>query len=250
MSSVSGFVSGESAPTTQVTNPTGSNSASSGSGTAGDLAAGQGNLATSYQTFLTLLTTQLQNQDPTSPMDPNAFTTELVQMTGVQQQLLSNQLLQQLVSASPSGGVTSSANLIGQNVTATSTTANLANGQASWSYGLPSNAASGTATVTNSAGQVVFTGSIPSLAAGTGTFNWNGQNSSGVQQPDGVYTLSIAASDSSGGSITPTISVSGVVSSVQNVGGTTEVTIGSSQVPVSSITSINGSSSSSSSSGS
>jgi flagellar basal-body rod modification protein FlgD len=250
MSSVSGYVSNESGATTQVANSTGSSSAASGSGTSGDLAAGQNNLDTSYQTFLTLLTTQLQNQDPTSPMDPNAFTSELVQMTGVQQQLLSNQLLQQLVNASPSGGVTSSANLIGQNVTATSANANLANGQASWSYSLPNAAATGTATVTNSAGQVVYTGTIPNLAAGSSSFTWNGQNSSGVAQPSGIYTLSIAAADSSGGTITPTISVSGVVSSVQNVGGTTEVTIGSSQVPVSSITSINGSSSSSNSSGS
>jgi flagellar basal-body rod modification protein FlgD len=250
MSSVSGYVGKETGPTSQVANSSGGSSAASGSGTAGDLAAGQNNLDTSYQTFLTLLTTQLQNQDPTSPMDANAFTTELVQMTGVQQQLLSNQLLQQLVNSSPSGSVTSSANLIGQNVTATSSTANLANGQASWSYNLPSAAATATVTVTNSAGQVVYTGQAPSLSAGSATFNWNGQNSSGVAQPAGTYTLSIAASDSSGGTITPTISVSGVVSSVQNVGGTTEVTIGSSQVPVSAITSINGSSSSSSSSGS
>lgn len=238
MSSVSGFVGTETGPTTQVGNTTGASSAASGSGTAGDLAAGQSNIDTSYQTFLTLLTTQLQNQDPTAPMDPNAFTTELVQMTGVQQQLLSNQLLQQLVSASPSGGVTSSVGLIGQNVTATSSTASLNNGQASWSYNLPSNAASATATVTNAAGTVVFTGAAPSLSAGSSPFTWNGQNSSGVAQPPGVYTLSIAASDASGGTITPTISVSGVVSSVENVGGTTMVTIGSSQVPASSITSV------------
>jgi flagellar basal-body rod modification protein FlgD len=234
-SSVSTFVGNESTPTSQV----------SSTSNQSDLAAGATSLDTSYQTFLTLLTTQLQNQDPTSPMDPNAFTTELVQMTGVQQQLLSNQLLQQLVTASPSSGVSSAVGLIGKTVTATSSTSNLTNGQASWDYSLPSTASTATMTVTNSSGQVVYTGTAPSLAAGGSTFNWNGQNTSGVQQPDGVYTLSIAASDSSGGSITPTISVSGVVGSIQNVNGTTTVTIGQTAVPVSAITNVTSTSSSS-----
>jgi flagellar hook assembly protein FlgD len=73
-------------------------------------------LADNFNSFLTLLTTQLKNQDPTSPLDTNQFTQQITQMTGVEQQLLSNQLLQQLVSAQ--GGVASAANLIGETVTA------------------------------------------------------------------------------------------------------------------------------------
>ena len=42
----------------------------------------QQTLTSSYNTFLTLLTTQLKHQDPTSPLDTNAFTQQLVQMTG------------------------------------------------------------------------------------------------------------------------------------------------------------------------
>jgi flagellar basal-body rod modification protein FlgD len=233
-SSLSGYLSQQSAPTTSLN----SSGSGSGSGSSADLASGVSSLSTSYQTFLTLLTTQLQNQDPSSPMDPNQFTTELVQMTGVQQQLLSNQLLQQLVSAAPSSGVSNAVGLIGKDVTATSATANLTGGQASWSYSLPQAAASATVSVTNSAGQVVYTGTAPSLASGASTFNWNGQSSSGVQMPDGTYTLSVAATDSAGGTITPTLSVSGVASSVQNVNGTTMLTIGSTQVPVSSVTNV------------
>ena len=58
---------------------------------------GLSSIANNYQTFLSLLTTQLSNQDPLSPMDTSQFTQQLTQMTGVEQQLLSNQLLQQLV---------------------------------------------------------------------------------------------------------------------------------------------------------
>src|SRR5476649_197935 len=92
--------------------------AGSSSATAAALSLNHGlsSLADNFQGFLTLLTTQLKNQDPTSPLDTNQFTQQITQMTGVEQQLLSNQLLQQLVSAQ--GGVASAANLIGETVTA------------------------------------------------------------------------------------------------------------------------------------
>ncbi|HEX7759569.1 MAG TPA: flagellar hook capping FlgD N-terminal domain-containing protein [Caulobacteraceae bacterium] len=77
---------------------------------------GLASVATNYQTFLSLLTTQLKNQDPLSPLDTNQFTQQLTQMTGVEQQLLSNQLLQQLVTAQ--SGIGQSANLIGKVITA------------------------------------------------------------------------------------------------------------------------------------
>jgi flagellar hook assembly protein FlgD len=73
-------------------------------------------VANNYQTFLSLLTTQLKNQDPLSPLDTNQFTQQLTQMTGVEQQLLSNQLLQQLVTAQ--AGIGQNANLIGKVITA------------------------------------------------------------------------------------------------------------------------------------
>jgi flagellar basal-body rod modification protein FlgD len=73
-------------------------------------------LASNSQTFLTLLTTQLKNQDPLSPLDTNQFTSQLTQMSGVEQQLLGNQLLQTLVTQQT--GVGSAAQLIGATVSA------------------------------------------------------------------------------------------------------------------------------------
>ena len=58
---------------------------------------GNQRLAESFDTFLVLLTTQMKNQDPLSPMDSGDFTQQIVQMTGVEQQLLTNDLLKQLV---------------------------------------------------------------------------------------------------------------------------------------------------------
>ncbi len=70
-------------------------------------------LAESFDTFLNLLTTQMKNQDPLSPMDSNQFTQQIVQMTGVEQQLLTNELLQRLVVAS-GDGVADAVSLIGK----------------------------------------------------------------------------------------------------------------------------------------
>src|SRR5579871_718947 len=76
---------------------------------------GLASLADNFQSFLTLLTTQLQNQDPLNPTDTNEFTQQVTQMTGVEQQLLSNQLLQQLVSQQ---NISAGADLIGKLISA------------------------------------------------------------------------------------------------------------------------------------
>src|SRR5882672_8199385 len=75
---------------------------------------GQAGLNTDYNSFLKLLTTQLQNQDPLSPMDTNTFTQQLVAMNGVQQQLLTNNLLTSLVGQGSSAAT--AVNLIGKQV--------------------------------------------------------------------------------------------------------------------------------------
>lgn len=100
------------AVTTNTTTPT---TTSTGTASA-TLNSSLASMANNFTTFLTLLTTQLKNQDPTSPLDTNQFTQQLTQMTGVEQQLLSNKLLQQLVNTQ--AGIGSSANLIGKVVTA------------------------------------------------------------------------------------------------------------------------------------
>jgi len=99
------------------------NASSSGANGTSSAAAGQlsinnglAGLADNFQSFLTLLTTQLQNQDPLNPTDTNQFTQQITQMTGVEQQLMSNQLLQQLIAQQT--GISAGANLIGDTITA------------------------------------------------------------------------------------------------------------------------------------
>ena len=174
-------------------------------------------------------------------MDTNAFTQQLVQMNGVQQQLLTNQLLQTLVRNSSGGqGVTSSVGLIGKSVVADTANVTLNNGTANWQYTLGSGAVQGTATVTNGANQTVWSGPLNQLKAGSNTFSWDGRDASGRQLPDGgTYTLSISAQNAATGSVPATPQVAGIVTSIQQDNtGQTVVGIGKTTVPVTSISSI------------
>ena len=213
---------------------TGTSSASNSA--AADLSSGQSQLNTTYSSFLTLLTAQLQNQDPLSPMDTNTFTQQLVSMNGVQQQLLTNNLLTQLVGQS--GGAGASANLIGKTVTGQSSLQTLQNGSATWSYTLPSNAAKATVQVTDTNGNLVYSGDAPSTTAGTSTFTWNGQNLGGGTAKDGNYNLAVSATDANGNPITPTVEITGTVTSVGAYNGVTQVDIGTVPVNVSTISKI------------
>jgi flagellar basal-body rod modification protein FlgD len=199
-------------------------------------------IADNYQTFLSLLTTQLQNQDPLSPMDTTQFTAQLTQMTGVEQQLLTNQLLQQLVTqGSSSNAMESAANLIGKSVTVNGDSATLSGGTATWSYSLPSTPASEVVSVVDSNNNVIWTGPVTPNGSGTQTFTWNGQNMSGQQQADGgTYTLTIKATDATGNTITPVTTYQGSVTAVGQSGGQTMVTVNGTQTPLSSIVGVSG----------
>ena len=102
-------------------------------------AVGRTRLAENFDTFLSLLTAQLKNQDPLSPMDSTQFTQQIVQMTGVEQQLLTNDLLQKLVGNS-ANGVSTAVSLIGKQVRAVTDDSALANGKADWIYKLDAGA--------------------------------------------------------------------------------------------------------------
>lgn len=195
-------------------------------------------LVDSEQTFLALLTTQLKNQDPLSPLDSNEFTAQIVQMTGVEQQLLTNDLLTMLVGMSD-GGLAASVDLIGKTVTASSDDATLQDGKATWTYDLDRNATSVKYEVVNSAGQTVFTKTDNSVTAGDKAFEWDGKTTQGTQLADGgTYTLKISATGSGGEVIANNIYTTGVATAVETLNGQTVVSIGKLKIPVAAITSV------------
>jgi flagellar basal-body rod modification protein FlgD len=199
---------------------------------------GIASLADNFNTFLSLLTTQLKNQDPTSPLDSNQFTQQLVQMTGVEQQLNGNSLLKQVV-ANTSNGISTAVTLIGKTVKATSDTANISNGQAQWTYNLPANAADLKVQVVDSAGNIVHAEAPTNMAAGDHAFSWNGKDLTGTQLPNGgTYTLRVTATDASGATLATTNYVQGVVTGVTQNNGATSITVNGGPVDWSKVVSV------------
>jgi flagellar basal-body rod modification protein FlgD len=188
-------------------------------------ALGRASLADNFNTFLSLLTTQLKNQDPTAPLDSNQFTQQLVQMTGVEQQLNANTLLKQVVS-NTSNGISTAVTLIGKNVKAVSDNANLTNGQAQWTYNLDAAPADLKVEVLDANGNVVHAEAPTNMKAGDHPFTWNGKDQTGAQLPNGgTYTLRVTATDSAGAAIATTNYIQGVVTGVTQDNGTTAITV-------------------------
>jgi len=190
--------------------PPGSSS-SAGAGAANALASQQ--IAGNFQSFLTLLTTQLQNQNPLDPLDTNQFTQQLVEFAGVQQQLNTNDSLQTLVSLQQTAQSTQALTFVGKTAVVNGNTAAMTNSLATWQLSVPTNS-NVNITIANSTGQTVFSGTYAVNAGNNQPFAWNGQGNDGVQWPDGKYTLTASAADSSGTSVGITTQIQGVVSSV------------------------------------
>ena len=199
---------GPTATTPSVTSAVTSNataSAASASGLDKDTIAGN------FQTFLTLLTTQLKNQNPLDPLDTNQFTAQLVQFAQVEQQLKANTQLSTLVSLQQTAQNTAALGFVGQKVDVTGSTTALTNGSATWELSVPK-PATGTVTIKSSTGQQVFSGNY-SVSTGTQPFVWDGKDSSGLQWPDGNYTISVTAQDASGQPVAIPTEIEAVVDS-------------------------------------
>ncbi len=194
-------------------------------------------LSSNFSTFLTLLTTQLKNQDPTSPMDSNQFTQQLVEFSQVEQQINTNTNLQTLITQGSGQAGTFATSYLGKNVSVTNGNASLSNGEADWSYNLGATASSTLLTVTNAAGTVVYNGA-GSTSEGSNSFSWNGADNNGNTVPDGTYTLAVAAQASDGSKITTSVASAGTVSQIDMTSGTPQLVIGNMEVPLSSIAAV------------
>ncbi|UPK37133.1 flagellar biosynthesis protein FlgD [Bradyrhizobium sp. 186] len=191
--------------TTQL--PSSSSSSSSLGSTTGATLAGN------FQTFLTLLTTQLQNQNPLDPLDTNQFTQQLVQFAGVEQQLKTNDSLATLVSLQQTTQATQALGFVGKTAVVDGSTATMKSSSATWHLNVPTSSTVDIS-VTNSTGQTVFTGKYTAGAGSDIPFTWNGQGNDGTQWPDGKYTISATGKDASGNSVGIAAQVQGTVSSV------------------------------------
>ncbi|ESQ84616.1 flagellar hook assembly protein FlgD [Asticcacaulis benevestitus] len=198
---------------------------------------GSSSVTTNYTTFLNLLTAQIKNQDPLSPMDTTAWTNQLVQYSSVEQQLKGNQYLEALTKQGTQSNMNAAVSYIGKTVTADQDVAALKDGKAEWQYALGATANKATMTIEDSDGAVVWSGNAPDLTSGSHAFTWNGKDSSGKAVPDGQYKLSIKASNA-GGDVQAAAGITGIVTSAANADGTILLKVGNTSVDLTAVTSV------------
>src|ERR1700756_1064875 len=159
-----------------------------GSNSNGTNALASQQIAGNFQTFLQLLTTQLQNQNPLDPLDTNQFTQQLVEFAGVEQQLNANDQLKTLVSLQQTAQSTQALQFVGKTAVVNGNVNSLTNSTATWDLNIPSSS-NLTVSIANSAGQTVFTGTYSANAGNNQPFTWDGKGNDGTQWPDGQYTM-------------------------------------------------------------
>jgi flagellar basal-body rod modification protein FlgD len=198
-------------PIVSGTTPVSSSSSSSSASATNAMASQQ--IAGNFQSFLQLLTTQLQNQNPLDPLDTNQFTQQLVEFAGVQEQLNTNDSLSTLISLQQTEASSQALSYVGQNAVVAGSTTTLTNDVAGWMMNIPSNCTL-TVNIANSSGATVYTGNYSANAGNQQPFIWNGLGNDGTQYPDGNYTMTATAKDASGNNVAVTTAVEGTVSSV------------------------------------
>lgn len=169
-----------------------------------------------YDQFLTLLTTQLKNQDPLSPMDSNEFTAQLVQFTQVEQQISINDKLDQMVEQAATNQTLYAAGFIDKTIEATGNYVVLdttSSDSGKFTVGLSADAPKSTAVIKNADGQVVRTLTFDGKK-GRNELTWDGKNTTGTTQDNGAYTVTVNAVDTDGKAVDVAIATVGKVTEV------------------------------------
>jgi len=146
--------------------------------------------------FLTLLVTQLKNQDPLNPLDNAQITSQLAQLSTVSGINQLNTTLSSLSASMDAKQYLQAANLVGHYVVVDGNALTLADKKSTGAFQLASDADKVTVSITDATGRVVRTMDLGATSAGVMTFDWDGADDTGAAMRDGKYTISITASSS------------------------------------------------------
>jgi len=203
--------------------------------TATATAKAQKSLSGNYETFLRLLTAQLQHQDPLEPLDATKFTEQLVSYSQVEQQIATNSSLDTLISATRASAGATAVSYLGKKAITAGPASELAGGAAHWTYTMPTTAANMQVRITDLNGNTVRT-LATSREVGAHQINWDGRNDAGDTMPDGTYRLVVAATREDGTSIAVKIAGLGTISEIDMSASDPVMFIGSRKLGLSEIT--------------
>jgi len=184
--------------------------------------------------FMSLLVTQIQNQDPFSPMDNQQFISQLTQFTSLEQLQKINDALGENMTVSQSLNNTLLLDLVGRRATVPGNRFAVQDGEISPLKVQATTGGTATVTVKNAAGQVVSTYN-QEVTAGWDDVTWTGRLADGSVAPDGEYTYEISMVDRSGNPVTTTPYVTALVDSLRFENGIAMVTVAGREYYVSEI---------------
>ena len=183
-------------------------------------------LAEDFNQFLTLLTTQLQNQDPLDPASSTEFTNQLVAFAGVEQQINANQRLESLVSLNLGTSFSAALNYVGKDVSYLSSETYF-DGQTpvDINYSIDGVSVDTTINIFSEDGILIRSEKI-SDDDNIENYTWDGKDKNGILQPEGTYSIRIDAIDGQNAPLTTTTVVNGHVSGIETQNGTTFLLVG------------------------
>lgn len=190
-----------------------------------------------FDNFLTLLTTQLQHQDPLSPLDTTEFTNQLTNFAQVEQAINSNKKLDQLIALQGGSQLGSGMSYMGKLVEAPGDVMQLQDGHGRIGYELSGSSARTTIALLDSNNNVVgfFEGSTQ---AGQHVFDWDGTDENGDQLPDGSYKVLVTALDGENNAIDSSTTTFGKVTGVEIDDGALTLLLGSLSVDIADVKSV------------
>lgn len=199
--------------------------AAAASATSGRAAASGQKFDEEYTNFLTLLTTQLQNQDPTSPMDSSEFTNQIVQFTSVEQQIQTNKNLENLSTlmlASMNAGAT---NYLGQDAVLATSFGKFEGDELKWDYVLPDENINAGLAIFDADGEQVASFVAPA-DNGFHSFKWDGKDENGNQLEEGTYEFRVLSFNADGDELTVPVQVTMPITAVTTQGFEPVYTVG------------------------
>ena len=193
-------------------------------------------IAGNFNSFLTMLTTQLKNQDPSSPMNSDTFTSELATFAGVQQQVNTNTNLATIISLNQDAQVTANTGLVGERATFTGSQIPLQSGKGSINFTTAAAEPIAIA-ITDASGNVVRTVQQTS-AAGSNSWAWDGKDDAGNTLSNGTYNIALLTQDTTGVNSSVPFTVNGVITGVSKSSSGVSVQMGSETIDMNNVNSL------------
>ena len=201
---------------------------------AGTAARAGASIADTFDNFLTLLTTQLKNQDPLEPLNSGEFTQQLVQFTNVEQSIATNRNLENILAIARAQLTAAAASHLGRTIEAEGDTTQLSDGRAHWTYEIEGPTSAVVLTVTDATGDLIRA-TAGDTELGRRDFIWDGKDDAGNALPAGPYTLTVTARGRERGETPVTIGVIGRVDGVETRDGESRLMIGEAVIPLANV---------------